>query len=107
MADRKFDLQKQPAEKFTVGVDFANDLGVSETISSAVMSAIDTSDGSNAASIVLDGSASIVSGDEDSSKITQKLKGGSDGKEYKITFLANTSMGNVFAAELIMNVVEI
>jgi hypothetical protein len=100
--DRSFSLEKQPAEKLTIGIDFANDLGDGETISSADVSAIDLSDGSDAGSIILDGTENISG-----SVVTQKIKAGDDGHRYKITFKATTSDPHIFEADVIMSVIEL
>lgn len=102
VVDRRFSLEKLPAEKLTIGVDFANDLGSGETISSADISAIDLSDGSDAGSIVLDGSEGISG-----SVVSQKIKAGTDDGRYKIIFKATTSAPHIFEADVIMTVQEV
>ncbi len=99
---RSFSLEKQPAEKLTIGIDFANDLGDGETISSAVITAIDLSDGSDAGSIILDGTENISG-----SVVSQKIKAGDDDSRYKITIKATTSAPHVFEADVIMTVIEL
>lgn len=103
----RFELEKQPAEKITVSVDFAEDLGGSETISSTEILAIDLSDGSNASSTILEGTAQIVDGDQTASSIAQKVKAGSNGKRYKITLRATTSASHVFEADVFMVIREL
>lgn len=100
--ERKFSLSKQPAEKLTIGIDFANDLGEGETISSAVVSATDLSDGSDAGNIVLEGSEEI-----NGSIVSQTVKAGDDDSEYKITFRATTPVPHIFEADVIMTVQEL
>jgi hypothetical protein len=100
--DRKFSLDKQPAEKLTIGVDFANDLGAGEIIAGAAVGAVDLSDGSAAGGIVLDGSYSISG-----STVSQTVKAGDDGKRYKITIRAITDAPHVFEADIIMTVHEL
>ncbi len=100
--DRVFSLEKQPAEKLTIGVDFANDLASGETISSAVVSAIDLSDGSDASAIVLTGLSGIST-----SVVSHTAKAGTDGKRYKITFRATTDAPHIFEADVIMTVREL
>ncbi len=107
MSSYRFSIEKQPSEEFPIGVDFAKDLTASETISTAVVTAIDLSDDSDASSIVLDGSAQIQDGDQTSSKIVQKIKAGTDGERYKITFKATTSDLNIFEADGTMEVKEL
>jgi hypothetical protein len=97
-----FSLEKQPAEEFTIGVDFADDLAGGETISSAAVSATDLSDGSDASAVVLDGAYGISG-----STVSQKVKAGADGRRYKVTVQATTSAGNVFEADVVMTVREL
>lgn len=107
MADRKFSLIKQPGEKFTIGVDFANDLASGETIGTATMTCVDTSDNTDASATVFSGVYSIATGDATSSRIDQKIQAGTDGKEYKVTFKANTSSSNIFEADVYITVEEL
>ncbi len=100
--NRTFSLEKQPAEKFSIGVDFANDLAAGETISSAVVSAIDLSDGSDASAIILDGSVGI-----NAAIVSQTIKAGTDGSRYKITVRATTSAAHIFEVDLVLTVQEL
>ena len=99
-----FSFEKQPSEKLSRYVDFAKDLASGEIISTADVTAIDLSDNSPASSIILDGSAQIQDGNKTSSKIVQKIKAGTDGKRYKITFKATTSDPHIFEADVVMTV---
>ncbi len=99
---RKFSLEKQPAEKLTIGTDFENDLGIGEAITSAEISAIDLNDGSDAGSLILDGTYSI-----NSSQVLQKVKAGADGRRYQITMRAATDAAHVFEADIVMTVCEL
>ena len=97
-----FYFEKQPAEKLTIGVDFDNALGTGESISSASVTAIDLSDGSDASSTILDGAYSI-----DGSVIAQKVKAGDDDKQYKITIKTTTDAPHIFEADITMTVREL
>ena len=103
----RFDLEKQPAEKLTIAVDFTEDLGSSETISGTEILALDLNDGSDASSTILEGSAQILDGDQTASRIAQKVKAGSNGKRYKITLRATTSASHIFEADVIMTIREL
>lgn len=107
MSSYSFSIEKQPFEKLTLGVDFAKDLASSEIISTTAVTAIDMSDDSDASSIVLDGSAQIQDGDQASSKIAQKVKAGTDGKRYKITYRATTDDPHNIEADVVMGVREL
>ncbi len=104
--DYVFYLEKQPSEKITFSVDFAKDLGSSEEISSVAVTAIDTADGSDVSGTILNGSAQIQNGDQTNSKVAQKVKAGTGGATYKISFEATTDDPHVFESDLNLRVKE-
>jgi len=104
---RKFSFPKQPAEKLSFSVEFANDLASSETISSVETAAIDLEDGSDVKATILDGVAQIQDGEQTKSKVVQMVKSGTDAKRYKITILATTSLSHIFEADINMLVDEL
>lgn len=99
---RKFNLEKQPDEKLTIGIDFTLHIASGEIISSAVVSAINLSDGTDAGSIVLDGLVSFTD-----TIVSHKLKAGETGERFKITFLATTDAPHDYEADVIMTVMEL
>lgn len=110
----KFLLPKQPSEKLTLGINFADDLATGEVISTVTTAAIDLADDSDVKATILDGDPQIgtVSGktftpDASGSWIVQKVKAGADGSRYKITIKANTDAPHIFEADVVMEVTEL
>lgn len=112
MARRKFGpFKKQPSEKFPTSANFADDLETDETVSSAEVVAYDK-DGVDVSSTILSGSLSIVDGPEvvdhelqegethTNSKVVQTIQAGTNNMRYKVTFLATTSDGNIYEADV-------
>lgn len=113
MARRKFGpFKKQPNEKFPISVDFADDLQSSETISSAEVIVYDR-DGTDVSSIVLSGVESIVDGENQDgtthtdAKVVHTIQAGTNNMRYKVTFLATTSSGSIYEADVFFIVKEI
>lgn len=114
MAGYKFSFSKQPSEELTRGVDFDDDMGPSEIISTATATAINLADDSDASGIILDGSAQIgtwagvvFTPDASGHVVAQKIKAGEDGKRYKITFKTTTDTSQILEADVVMAVTEL
>jgi hypothetical protein len=101
-AEMSFVFSKQPGETYPVAFDFSapGALPDSVTISSAVATAYDAKTGATAAG-VLSGSASTTT-----TRATQRVTGGTDGKDYHIKFLITLSDSSVLEEDLIMEVRE-
>jgi hypothetical protein len=83
-----FSIVKQSTESFPgVGFDFKARLPGETSLVSAVVSAIDTDDDSDATSIILVSPNAVISG----TRALFSLQGGVSGKKYKITMLAAIS----------------
>ena len=91
---------KQPSEIFSINMDFGKNMTSAETISSRTVTAIKTSDSSDATATVID--SSTISG----TIIQVKVKAGTTALSYKITIKITTSTGNVWEDEVTMTVTE-
>jgi hypothetical protein len=96
---------KQPSEEFYIAGGFTNVLQTGETIveGSSTVTAVDTSDDSDASTIVLEQATKTVDG----VYLKMQCKAGENNGKYKITFRASTSDGNLFEVDVLMRVKEI
>jgi len=88
---------KQPSEKFTINIDFLNNIS-DETISNTTITAY-LNDSDVTSEII--GTNSI-----DGTTVSIFVKNGSNNKNYKITCVINTSAGNTFEKDVLMRVRE-
>ena len=94
-------ISKQPAEKFPFAIDFTGRLPSGLTISSATVTATVYQGGASASS-VLEGSPVVAN-----NVVTIKVKDGSDGVMYKITFtVALSDNFSVLEEDILMEVVN-
>src|SRR4051794_7148094 len=93
---------KQPSERFAFALEFLSRLppvdGIS--ISSAALSAIDTSNNSDTTAVVLQSTSGLVNG----SQVLVPVMAGADAKVYKITVLTTLSDGSVLEDDVFMTV---
>lgn len=101
MADPNF-FEKQPNESYTIGVEFANRLPFSATVSSGTVSAKDLSTGATDNS-VLSSTTATISG----TQARVKVLGGTHQKNYKVTFAVTLSDSGVLEEDIEMRVREI
>ncbi len=94
-------VAKQPAEVFTISVDFANDLAVGETVATKTVTARDAGTDADTSGTILSGSPS-----SSGSVITQKVAGGASGDKHILTYRITTSAGDTFEAEVLLSVSE-
>lgn len=83
---------KHATETVSYVFDFASQLAVGETLSSATASCTVYSGTDAAPSTLLSGSATISG-----TKVTQKVAGGTAGVTYILTILATTSLSNILS----------
>jgi hypothetical protein len=81
---------KQPAEKFTISVDFSGRLAPAETISTVSATSKNEVTGADTTGILLTGAAVFLGG-----VVSQKIQGGTDGDKHLVTFQANTTLSNI------------
>lgn len=86
-------ITKQPNERYTVSLDYSSKLPEGATIDHAGVSAWDLTNDMDASSELLSTTIGTVS--EDGLYVGVALKGGIDGREYKVTVLATLSDGEV------------
>jgi hypothetical protein len=95
---------KQPAEAYSMTVDFSPRLGTGESISTTTVAATKVSDGTTATTTVIEsGSVSSASG-----VVTVPVKAGTDGEDYriKVTVVTNSSPAATHEADILMRVRE-
>lgn len=92
-------FEKQANEKIPKGIDYVGRLPTGATVQSVAVSAAIMPDLTDAAATVLEGIASVTT-----TRVTQMLKAGSDGKDYRITFLTTLSDGSQLEDDLLMQV---
>lgn len=93
---------KQPYEAYYVKFNFANLLD-SATIASAVTTAIDLADSSDATSDVIDGTKQSI----DTPDVNVWIKAGETGHQYKLTCRITASDGALFELDCKLPVTEI
>lgn len=92
-------INKQPAEKYTVSIDFTGRLPASVTVSSGIVSAIKVSTGETDTSVY--SSASLVTTNTTASAI---LQAGVDGQSYQVTFTVTLSDGSILVEDALLKV---
>lgn len=83
-------FSKQSAEKYLIGVDFAEKLPTGASVSSGTVSAVNTSTGLDATVEVLESATAIIVG----TQAQAFVKAGDAGIDYKITFLVLLTPGS-------------
>lgn len=91
---------KQPSEKRTIAVEYQNELPSGVTLSSGTVSAISLADGSDASSAVLTSTTATISG----TQARVQTKNGTNGVDYKITFLTTLSNTDIWEDDVVMKV---
>ena len=94
-------LRKQPAEKFYVGVNFEALLADGESIelTQSQVVAYDMANGSDVSAEMIEaGTLSL----KDETILQARVIGGVDGKKYKLSFRAATSLGNLYEEDVIL-----
>jgi hypothetical protein len=91
-------FEKQINEKVTFSIDFSNSLVGVEVISTYTVKAYNES--IDFTSTVIDNS------DNTTTTVSIRTKGGTDGKNYKITVLITTDQNNVYEKDILMMVID-
>ena len=96
-------FEKQANEKIPKGIDFpAGRVPVGATVQSVAVSASIYPDGTDAAATVLEGIATVTT-----TRVVQMLKGGVNGKDYRITYLTTLTDGTQLEDDLLMQVRDV
>jgi Flp pilus assembly protein TadG len=93
-------FEKQSSEIYTINIDFSNLLNDnSETISTYTVKAYNES---------IDYTSTVIDNhDNTTTDVNVRTKGGTDGKNYKITVLVTTDQSNVYEKDILMRVIDI
>ena len=101
--------KKQPFERYFVYGDFAKVMEAEETLDAeninTTVTAIDLADDSDATGIVVDTPSMYV--DNDTKRLYIRLIDGVDGKDYQFTIRVETSIGNRWEVDGILDVDEV
>ena len=89
---------KQPNEKYSVAIDYTDELTTGETVSSTVITAAEVATGDDATATVIDSTTNSTT------TATAVVKAGTSGLQYKFTYVTTTSLGYVLEDETIMTV---
>lgn len=95
-------FNKQPAEKRTIAIEYARELPSGVTLVSGTVAATNLSDNSSASGAVLVSTTATISGTQ--AKV--QTQAGTNGIDYKITFLTTLSNGDIWEDDIIMKVGE-
>lgn len=90
---------KQPAESYTIAVEFAGKLPSGASLSSGTVSAIRLDTGATDNSVLASTTATISG-----TQARVKIQAGTAGVKYKLTFLVTLSNGDIFEEAVAMDV---
>lgn len=93
---------KQPAESFTIAVEFAGKLPSGASLVSGTVSAVRTDTGATDNTVLASTTATIVG-----TQARVKVQAGTSGIDYQVTFLCTLSNGDVLEEDLTMDVESI
>lgn len=91
------DRRKRPIERFRIGIDFTEDLDVTDTIQSQIVTAVDKS-GTDVTGALLSGA--LISGNI----VSVVIAAGVDGQTYRVFFKATTVNGLIFQHSVFVQV---
>ena len=91
-----FTFQKANAEEITLAFDYKTRLGIANSLISATLTAIDTSDNSSATGTILSSSTATISGTQAQFRVIA----GTAGRRYRITQLATMDNADIFEEQL-------
>jgi hypothetical protein len=92
-------FEKQSSEQLQFEIDFSDSLDTGEYISSYTVKAVNES---------IDYTSTIVdSSDNTTIAVSVRVKGGTDGKNYKITVVITTTEDNIYEKDILMRVIDI
>lgn len=97
-SDRTVGRPKRPSEEWRVSWDFVDDIEIGDTPSTQQVSAIQVDTGSDVSATFLQGAG--ITG----TVIKVQVQGGTDGKDYLVTFQLTTTQGDVFRRTVLVQV---
>lgn len=92
-------FSKQPAESYTIAVEFAGKLPTGASLSSGTVSALRLDTGATDNSVLASTTATIVG-----TQARVKVQAGTSGLDYKITWLMTLSNGDILEEDVTMDV---
>lgn len=92
---------KQPAETYPIGVEFSGQLPAGTAIVSGTVAGKNMATGLTDNTILANTTATISG-----TQAKVKVLGGTDGVQYKITFLVTLDDGSVLEEDILMNVAD-
>jgi len=91
-------FSKQPAETYTIGIDFAGKLPAGATLANGTVTAMDAA-GIDAPGVISDASATIVG-----NEARIKVLAGLHGQDYRIRFRMTLSNADILEEDVLMRV---
>jgi hypothetical protein len=92
-------FSKQPAETYTIGVDFTGKLPAAATISSGTVAAVDAAGTDMTGTVLASGTATIVG-----NEARVKVLAGVHGQDYRIRFQVTLSNSDLLEEDVLMRV---
>lgn len=92
-------FQKQPAEAYTIAIEFLNKLPTGATVSSGTVSAFDVQAAATDNTVLASTTATTTD-----TQARVKVQAGTNGKDYKITFAVTLSDSSVLEEDVLMQV---
>lgn len=92
-------IEKQSGEEIPEAIDYTDQLPPGKTVSSAVVTATRYPEGTDATSTIISGSPTVTP-----TRITAMLVAGTDGKDYRVTFVANLTGGGKLEDDILLQV---
>lgn len=98
-----FTFSKQPAEKYTIAIDFLDRLPTGRSITSAAITASIISSGADATATVIDTPTATISG----TQVQFTVKAGTTAVDYKLTATVTLDNAHILEEDLTMKVAVI
>lgn len=92
---------KQPAEAYTIGLEFAGKLPAGASLNSGIVAAFDPT-GADASGTVLSGTSATIAG----TQALIKVQAGTHGLAYRLRFRVTLSNADVLEEDILMQVTE-
>lgn len=96
-----FEFTKQPAETYTIAVEFEGKLPSAASLSSGTFAAYDPT-GANVSGAILSGTAATISG----TQARIKVLGGTHGLDYRVRLVATLTNADILEEDGVMHVVN-
>lgn len=91
--------RKRPNEKFSIGIDFTNDLEVGDALTNTrTTTVLDGADGSDATGTV------FVSDSVAGNIVSALIQAGAAGHQYRVIFKVTTQLARIYEHEILVNV---